>query len=59
VLNNDRKIFLIEEAAHDLQYAPGSSRMPVLVNARTANWDHGLIDWHTYAKPIDRGPCRA
>jgi hypothetical protein len=36
VLNNDRKIFLIEEAAHDLQYAPGSSRMPVLVNARTA-----------------------
>jgi hypothetical protein len=47
VLNNDRKIFLIEEAAHGLQYAPGSGRMPVLVNARTANWDHGLIDWHT------------
>ena len=47
MLNNDRKIFLIEEAAHGLQYAPGSSRMPVLVTARTANWDHGLIDRHT------------
>ena len=47
MLNNDRKIFLIEEAAHGLQYAPGNNRMPVLVTARTANWDHGLIDRHT------------
>jgi len=38
---------LIKEAAHGLQYAPGNNRMPVLVNARTANWDHGLIDGHT------------
>jgi len=30
---------LIEEAAHGLQYAPGSIRMPVLVNARMVNCD--------------------
>jgi hypothetical protein len=28
VLNNDRKIGLIEENAHGLQYAPGNTRMP-------------------------------
>jgi hypothetical protein len=39
VLNNDRKIGLIEETAHDLQYAAGSIRMPVLVNARMVNCD--------------------
>jgi hypothetical protein len=27
VLNNDRKVGLIEENAHGLQYAPGSTRM--------------------------------
>jgi hypothetical protein len=32
VLNNDRKIGLIEETAHGLQYAPGTIRMPVLAN---------------------------
>jgi len=32
VLNNDRKIGLIEETAHGLQYALGSIRMPVLVS---------------------------
>ena len=47
MLNNDRKIGLIEETAHGLQFAPGSIRMPVLVNARMVNCDHGLIDRHT------------
>jgi hypothetical protein len=28
VLNNDRKIGLIEEATHALQYVPGGIRMP-------------------------------
>jgi hypothetical protein len=49
VLNNDRKIGLIEETAHGLQYALGNIRMPVLVNRRTVNWDHGLIDQFAYA----------
>ena len=31
MLNNDRKIGLIEETAHGLQYAPGSMRTPVIV----------------------------
>jgi len=47
VLNNNRKIGLIEETAHGLQYALGTIRMPVLVNARRVNYDHGLIDRHT------------
>jgi len=33
VLNNDRKIGLIEENAHGLQYAPGSTRMPTASSA--------------------------
>ena len=32
MLNNDRKIGLIEETDNGLQYAPGSTRMPVLVD---------------------------
>jgi hypothetical protein len=40
VLNNDRKIFLIEEAAHGLQYARGSIQMPAL--AKTQNGQLGL-----------------
>jgi hypothetical protein len=31
MFNNDRKIGLVEETAHVLQYAPGGIRMPVLV----------------------------
>jgi hypothetical protein len=31
VFNNDRKIGLVEEITHSLQYALGSIRMPVLV----------------------------
>ena len=31
VFNNDRKVGLIEEKIHGLQYAPGSIRMRVLV----------------------------
>ena len=36
MLNNDRKIGLIEETAHGLQYAPGRIRMPVLANRQSA-----------------------
>ena len=32
VLNNDRKIGLIEQTAHGLHYEAGSIRIPVLVN---------------------------
>ena len=41
MLNNDRKIGLIEETAHGLQYARGSVRMPVLVrcqNGQLGSW---------------------
>jgi hypothetical protein len=31
VLNNDRKVGLIEENSHGFQYAPGSARMPVAI----------------------------
>jgi hypothetical protein len=31
VFNNDRKIGLVEETVHSLQYALGSNRIPVLV----------------------------
>ena len=41
MLNNDRKIGLIEETAHSLQYAPGSIRMPALLkhqNGQLGSW---------------------
>ena len=41
MLNNDRKIGLIEETAHGLQYAPGSMRTPVIVkhqNGQLGSW---------------------
>jgi len=41
VFNNDRKIGLIEEKVHGLQYAPGSIRMPVLVKRQ--NGQLGLM----------------
>ncbi len=31
MFNNDRKIGLVEETVHSLQYALGSNRIPVLV----------------------------
>src|SRR6516225_9113507 len=52
VFNNDRKIGLIEQTAHSLQYALGSIRMP----ERSARI-HGLIDRFAQAPPIDRDPC--
>jgi hypothetical protein len=41
VLNRDRKIALIEETAHGLQYALGGIRMPVLVKRQ--NGQLGLM----------------
>jgi hypothetical protein len=45
VFNNDRKIRLVEETAHSLQYALGSIRMPVLVKRQNGQTGiNGLID---------------
>jgi hypothetical protein len=44
VLKNDRKIGLIEETAHGLQYAPGSMRTPVIVKRKPGDLN-GLIFW--------------
>jgi hypothetical protein len=42
VLNNDRKIGLIEETAHGLQYAPGNIRMPALANRQNGQLGSGF-----------------
>ena len=36
MFNNDRKIGLIEETAHGLQYALGDVRMPALVKRQNS-----------------------
>jgi len=43
VFNSNRKIGLVEEIAHSLQYALGSIRMPVLVKRQNGQIN-GLID---------------
>ena len=43
MFNNDRKIGLIEETAHGLQYALGDVRMPALVKRQNGQIN-GLID---------------
>ena len=59
MFNNDRKIGLIEEIVHSLQYALGSIRMPVLVkrqNDQLGLWFNRSV---RLAPAIDRGPCPA
>jgi hypothetical protein len=41
VFNNDRKVRLIKEKVHGLQYAPGSIRMPAFVKRQ--NGQLGLM----------------
>ena len=59
MFNNDRKIGLVEEIVHSLQYALASIRMPVLVkrqNDQLGLWFNRSV---RLAPAIDRGPCPA
>jgi hypothetical protein len=40
MLNNDRKIGLIEETAHNPPYGPGSIRMLAAVKRQKGDWDY-------------------
>src|SRR5262249_15305175 len=58
VLNNDRKVGLIEENAHRLQYAPGCTRMPAASSRPfqivATSKQHRILRSYRWAPPLGR-----